>query len=236
MWNRARDMSRPRLIDVDRPASEAVANDPDSDFDDPPIPQKKRHKKDSGPIKHAPKKVPRIGACGVKNLDRTLLEMSDSNADSIVVLCLLNAELTDHPAIKNSSADSVFVARTRDGAQYMLAADEDDLDENEFIGLFSSGPYTRLDPGVCDEIIDHLKTSDCHCVVVVDASDRGLNLARLAANVAMLKWTRALPNASSNAQLLKPSSAKWKEALERCAHGQTWANVRERARAWHVSL
>tara|TARA_B110000444_G_C18819648_1_gene587026 strand:- start:1332 stop:2057 length:726 start_codon:yes stop_codon:yes gene_type:complete len=236
--------ARPRLIDVNRPASEAVLNDPDSDFDDPiPVQPQKRAKKKS--TQHMPKPVPRIGACGVKNLDRVMLEMRDAYEATTVVLCLLNYELADNPTIKNSNADFCFVATTRDGSPYRLAADQDELDENEFLGLFSSGPYTRLDPGVCDAIIEHLDTSDRHCVVVVDASDRGLNFSRLAAGVAMLKWARAckvkdparfLRDAPRNCQLPKSTSAKWKDALNRCAHGQTWAQVREHARAWFLSF
>jgi hypothetical protein len=246
MWNRVHsNTGRPRLIDVDRPASEAVANDPDSDFDDPIPPRKRVKKKESAPIKHMPKPVPRIGACGVKNLDRVMLEMRDAYEASTVVLCLLNYELADNPAIKNSNADFCFVATTRDGSPYRLAADEEDLGEDEFLGLFSSGPYTRLDPGVCDAIIEHLDTSDRHCVVVVDASDRGLNFSRLAAGVAMLKWARAckvkdtarfLRDAPRNCQLPKPTSAKWKDALDRFALGQTWANVRAHAHAYYRSL
>ena len=47
------DSEPPRRIDVNRPSSEAVPNDPDSDFDDPPgeLPPKKRAKKASKPNK-----------------------------------------------------------------------------------------------------------------------------------------------------------------------------------------
>jgi len=210
MWNSAHDTSKPRLIDVNRPVSEAVPNDPDSDFDDPaPLPPKKRVKKESKPTKYTPKPVPRISACGWKNLD------------------------------------SLFVAQTRDGTAYRLAADEDNLDENEFMGLFASGPYDRADPGVCDAIITWLDADKRYNVIVVDASERGLNFARLAAGVAMLKWARAckakdeaafLRNASRNAQLPKPTDAKWKDALRGCARGRSWAEVREHAREWYLSL
>tara|TARA_X000000368_G_scaffold338955_1_gene277020 strand:- start:2389 stop:3129 length:741 start_codon:yes stop_codon:yes gene_type:complete len=246
MWNRAHNVSKPRLIDVDRPASEAVPNDPDSDFDDPaPLPPKKRAKKESKPNKHVPKAVPRINACGVKNLDRTLLEVRDNDPNSQFTLCLLSESLKDVDAVHWCAPASLFVAKTRDGTSYRLTADEDDLDENEFMGLFASGPYDRADPGVCDEIIKNLEMGEHHYVVVVDASERGTNLARLAAGVAMLKWARAckakdeaafLRNASRNAQLPKPTDTKWKAALTGCARGRSWAEVREHAREWFLSL
>jgi len=246
MWNSAHDTSKPRLIDVNRPVSEAVPNDPDSDFDDPaPLPPKKRAKKESKPTKYTPKPVPRISACGWKTLDRTLLEVRDANPNGFVVLCLLDESLEEHTAVQNSGKDSLFVAQTRDGTAYRLAADEDNLDENEFMGLFASGPYDRADPGVCDAIIKWLDADKRYNVIVVDASERGLNFARLAAGVAMLKWARAckakdeaafLRNASRNAQLPKPTDAKWKDALRGCARGRSWAEVREHAREWYLSL
>jgi hypothetical protein len=249
MWNRARDASRPRLIDVDRPVSEAVPNDPDSDFDDPaPLPPKKRAKRDEHaprPWKHLPKKIPRINACGVKNLDRTLLELRDNYPSSQVSLCLLSESLEEHSAVQTTGSDSRFVATTRDGTSYKLAADENDLDENEFMGLFASGPYDRADPGVCDEIIKHLEMGNYHYVIVVDASERGTNLARLAARVAMLKWTRLAAPAAFVSILMgdgqyelppAPTNAKWKAALERVKRGRSWAEVREHARDWFLSL
>lgn len=248
MCNRARDTSKPRLIDVDRPASEAVPNDPDSDFDDPaPMPPKKRAKKEAAPRsgKHLPKKIPRINACGVKNLDRTLLELRDNYPSSQVALCLLNESLEEHNAVQTTGSDSLFVATTRDGTSYKLAADEDDLDENEFMGLFASGPYDRADPGVCDEIIKYLERSNYHYVIVVDASERGNILARLAARVAMLKWARLDAPAAAVSIFLgdgryelppAPTSAKWKAALERVKRGRSWAEVREHAREWFLSL
>lgn len=243
MGSRAADTSRPRLID--RPASEAVPNDPDSDFDDPPPPPKKQAKKTEEPRKHVAKAVPRISACGWKNLDRTVLEVCDANPNSFVVLCLLSESIEHHTAVQNSGCDSLFVATTRDNTAYRLAADEDDLDENEFMGLFASGPYDRADPGVCDAIITWLDADKRYRVIVVDASERGTNFARLAAGVAMLKWARQfkakdeaafLREAPRNAQLPKPTDAKWKAALERCARGRSWAEVREHARDWFVSL
>ncbi len=237
MWNRAHNVSKPRLIDVDRPASEAVPNDPDSDFDDPaPLPPKKRAKKASKPNKHVPKAVPRINACGVKNLDRTLLEIRDIDPSSQVTLCLLSESLKDVDAVRWCAPVSLFVAKTRDGTSYRLTADEDELDENEFMGLFASGPYDRADPGVCDEIIKYLEMGDeHHYVVVVDASERGTNLARLAAGVAMLKWERQC-EVPRNAQLPKPTDTKWKAALTRARTGRSWAEVREHAREWFLSL
>ena len=238
----------PRRIDVNRPSSEAVPNDPDSDFDDPPkdLPPKKRAKKQSaGPRKHVPKPVPRISACGWKNLDRTVLEVRDANPNSVVVLCLLSESLEHHTAVQNSGCDSQFVAQTRDGRPFRLHPDEDELDEDEFMGLFAGGPYDRADPGVCDMIIEHLDMGNYHYVIVVDATERGLNFARLAAGVAMLKWARQckandeaafLREASRNAQLPKPTDAKWKAALTRCGRGRSWAEVRELARDWFVSL
>ena len=243
MESRAADTSRPRLID--RPASEAVPNDSDSDFDDPPSPPKKQAKKTEGPRKHVPKAVPRISACGWKNLDRTVLEVRDANPNSFVVLCLLSESIEHHTAVQNSGCDSLFVATTRDNTAYRLAADEDDLDENEFMGLFASGPYDRADPGVCDAIITWLDADKRYRVIVVDASERGTNFARLAAGVAILKWARQfkakdeaafLREAPRSAQLPKPTDAKWKAALERCARGRSWAEVREHARDWFVSL
>ena len=245
MWSGAADTSRPRLID--RPASEAVPNDSDSDFDDPPekLPPKKRAKTAEGPRKHVPKPVPRIGACGWKNLDRTVLEVRDANPNSFLVLCLLSESLEHHTAVQNSGCDSQFVAQTRDGRPFRLHPDEDELDEDEFMGLFASGPYDRADPGVCDAIITWLNADERYRVIVVDPSERGTNFARLAAHVAMLKWARAcktkdeaafLREASRNAQLLKPADAKWKAALERCKRGRSWAEVREHARDWFVSL
>ncbi len=247
MWNRAHNVSKPRLIDVDRPASEAVPNDPDSDFDDPaPLPPKKRAKKASKPNKHIPKAVPRINACGVKNLDRTLLELRDNCPNSQVALCLLSESLLDVDAVRRCAPVSIFVAKTRDGTSYRLTADEDDLDENEFMGLFASGPYDRADPGVCDEIIKHLEMGNYHYVIVVDASERGTNLARLAARVAMLKWTRLARDGEVAASILMggvryelapaPTDAKWKAALERVKRGRSWAEVREHAREWFLSL
>jgi len=235
----------PRRIDVNRPASEAVPNDPDSDFDDAPPPPKRRSKPTEGPRKHVPKPVPRISACGWKTLSRTMLEVREANPNCFAVLCLLNASLEEHSAVQNSGSDSLFVATTRDDTPYRLAADEDDLDENEFMGLFASGPYDRADPGVCDAIITWLDADKRYNVIVVDASERGLNFARLAAHVAMLKWARKckandeaafLREAPRNAQLLKPTDAKWKAALARCARGRSWAEVREHARDWFVSL
>ena len=247
MWNRAADTSQPRLID--RPASEAVPNDPDSDFDDPPkdLPPKKRAKKQSaGPRKHVPKAVPRISACGWKNLDRTVLEVRDANPNSVVVLCLLSESLEHHTAVQNSGCDSQFVAQTRDGRPFRLHPDEDELDEDEFMGLFAGGPYDRADPGVCDMIIKHLDMGNYHYVIVVDASERGLNFARLAARVAMLKWARIARDGEVFASLIlggdkfqlvpAPTDAKWKAALERVKRGRSWAEVREHARDWFVSL
>ena len=246
MWNRAADTSQPRLID--RPASEAVPNDPDSDFDDPPeeLPPKKRAKKQpTGPRKYVPKPVPRISACGWKNLDRTVLEVRDAKPNSLVVLCLLSESLEHHTAVQNSGCDSQFVAQTRDGRPFRLHPDEDELDEDEFMGLFASGPYDRADPGVCDAIITWLDADERYRVIVVDSSERGTNFARLAAGVAMLKWARQfkandeaafLREASRNAQLPKPTDAKWKAALTRCGRGRSWAEVRELARDWFVSL
>ena len=239
MWNRAHDTSKPRLIDVNRPASEAVPNDPDSDFDDPaPLPPKKRAKKESKPTKYTPKPVPRISACGWKNLDRTLLEVRDANPNGFVVLCLLDESLEEHTAVQNSGKDSLFVATTRDGTAYRLAADEDDLDENEFMGLFASGPYNRADPGVCDAIIAWLKADERYTVIVVDPSERGMNFARLAASVATMKWAIEVPTMrwARTAALTKPTDAKWKAALDRCKRGRSWVEVREYARDWFVSL
>lgn len=246
MWNRAADTSRPRLID--RPASEAVPNDPDSDFDDPPpvLPPKKRAKKQEGPRRHVPKAVPRINACGVKNLDRTILEVRDNYPNSQVALCLLSESLEHHTAVQNSGCDSQFVAQTRDGRPFRLHPDEDELDEDEFMGLFAGGPYDRADPGVCDMIIEHLDMGNYHYVIVVDASERGLNFARLAARVAMLKWARLARDGEVFASLIlggdkfqlipAPTDAKWKAALERVKRGRSWAEVREHARDWFVSL
>ena len=235
MWNRAHNVSKPRLIDVDRPASEAVPNDPDSDFDDPaPLPPKKRAKKASKPTKHVPKAVPRINACGVKNLDRTLLEIRDNYPNSQVALCLLSESLLDTDAVRRCAPVSLFVAKTRDGTSYKLTADEDDLDENEFMGLFASGPYDRADPGVCDAIITWLKADERYTVLVVDPSERGMNFARLAASVAATKW--AFETKARTAVLTKPAGAKWQAALKRCGRGRSWAEVRELARDWFVSL
>ena len=240
MWNRAADTSRPRLID--RPASEAVPNDPDSDFDDPPeaLPPKKRAKKQpTGPRKYVPKAVPIIGACGWKNLDRTILEVRDAKPNGFVVLCLLSESLEHHTAVQNSGCDSQFVATTRDGRPFRLHPDEDDLDEDEFMGLFASGPYDRADPGVCDAIIAWLKADERYTVIVVDPSERGTNFARLAASVATMKWAMIeVPTMkwARTAALTKPADAKWKAALDRCKRGRSWAEVRELARDWFVSL
>ena len=248
MWSRAQNTDQPRLIDVNRPSSEAVPNDPDSDFDDPPkaLPPKKRARKAEGPRKHVPKAVPRIGACGWKNLDRTILEVRDAYPNSSVALCLLSESLEHHPAVQNSGCDSQFVAQTRDGRPFRLHPDEDELDEDEFMGLFASGPYDRADPGVCDVIIEHLDMGNYHYAIVVDASERGLNFARLAARVAMLKWARRARDGEVFASLLMggdkfqlipaPTDAKWKAALERVKRGRSWAEVRELARDWFVSL
>ena len=233
MWNRAVDTSRPRLID--RPASEAVPNDPDSDFDDPPLPPKKRAKKQpTGPRKHVPKAVPCIGGCGWKNLDRTILEVRDFKPNGFVVLCLLSESLEHHTAVQNSGCDSQFVAQTRDGRPFRLHPDEDELDEDEFMGLFASGPYDRADPGVCDAIIAWLKADERYTVIVVDPSERGTNFARLAASVAATKW--AFETKARSVVLPKPTDAKWKAALDRCKRGRSWAEVREHARDWFVSL
>ncbi len=247
MWNRAINTGTPRLIDVNRPASEAVPNDPDPDFDDDPLPlpPKKRTKKTSESFTYKPKSVPRISACGVKNLDRTVLEVRSYNPNGFFVLCLLSESLEHHATVQNCVPDDQFVAQTRDGTPYRLHPDEDELDESEFMGLFSSGPYDRADPGVCDAIIKWLDADERYSVIVVDPSERGFNFARLAAGVAMLKWARQckandeaafLREASRNAQLPKPTDAKWKAALDRCKRGQSWAAVREHARDWFLSL
>jgi hypothetical protein len=235
MWNRAADTSRPRLID--RPASEAVPNDPDSDFDDPPeaLPPKKRAKKQpAGPRKYVPKAVPCIGACGWKNLDRTILEVRDAKPNGFVVLCLLSESLEHHTAVQNSGCDSQFVAQTRDGRPFRLHPDEDELDEDEFMGLFAGGPYDRAYPGVCDAIITWLKADERYTVLVVDPSERGMNFARLAASVAATKW--AFETKARTVVLPKPTDAKWQAALKRCERGRSWAEVRELARDWFVSL
>lgn len=236
MCNRAQKTAEPRLIDVDRPSSEAVPNDPDSDFDDPPkaLPPKKRAKKANGPRKYVPKAVPCVGACGWKNLDRTILEIRDANPNGFIVLCLLSESLEHHTAVQNSGCDSQFVAQTRDGRPFRLHPDEDELDEDEFMGLFASGPYDRADPGVCDAIITWLKADERYTVLVVDPSERGMNFARLAASVAATKW--AFETKARTVVLPKPTDAKWQAALKRCERGRSWAEVRELARDWFVSL
>ena len=246
MWNRAINRGTPRLIDVNRPASEAVPNDPDSDFDDDPLPlpPKKRTKKTSESSAYKPKPVPRIIACGVKNLDRTVLEVRAHNPNGFFVLCLLSESLEHHAAVQNCVPDDQFVAQTRDGTPFRLHPDEDELDESEFMGLFASGPYDRADPGVCDAIITWLEADERYSVIVVDPSERGFNFARLAARVAMLKWTmthkveiaRDLASGIRLPALPAPTDAKWKAALERCKRGQSWAAVREHARDWFLSL
>lgn len=235
MWNRAQKTAKRRLIDVDRPSSEAVPNDPDSDFDDPPttLPPKKRAKKPEGPRTYVPKAVPCVGACGWKNLDRTILEVRDANPNGFIVLCLLSESLEHHTAVQNSGCDSKFVAQTRDGRPFRLHPDEDELDEDEFMGLFASGPYDRADPGVCDAIITWLKADARYTVLVVDPSERGMIFARLAASVAVMKL--AIENKERAVTLTKPTDAKWKAALDRCKRGRSWAEVREHARDWFVS-
>jgi hypothetical protein len=237
---RTRKMSDPKpppRIDVNRPSSEAVPNDPDSDFDDPPkaLPPKKRAKATTeGPRKHVSKPVPCIGGCGWKNLDRTILEVRDAKPGGFIVLCLLSESLELHTAVQNSDCDSKFVAHTRDGQPFRLHPDESDLSEDEFMGLFASGPYDRADPGVSDTIIAWLKADARYTVLVVDASERGLNFARLAASVATMKL--ALDTKARSLAQPKPADAKWKAALTRCARGRSWAEVREHARDWFVSL
>ena len=237
---RTRQMSDPvppRRIDVNRSSSEAVPNDPDSDFDDPPegLPPKKRAKKKTDePRKHVPKNTAIIGACGWKNLDRTILEVRDANPNGFIVLCLLSESLEHHTAVQNSGCDSQFVATTRDSRPFRLHPDEDDLDEDEFMGLFASGPYDRADPGVCDAIITWLKADKRYTVIVVDASERGTNFARLAASVAAMKL--GLETKAPLVGMPKPTDAKWQAALKRCKRGRSWAEVREHARDWFVSL
>lgn len=233
----------PRIIRLDRPASEAVPLEPDSDFDDDPAPPPKKRAKNLSSTQPAPLRRPnaqvsRIDACGVKNLDRTVLAVRDAVPEAVVILCCLNRDITDHGA---RDAVDTFVPLSRDGSAYNLACGDDDLSEPEFMGLFASGPYDRAHPGVCDEIIARLDANPLNHVIVVDPSERGGNLARLAAGVAALKWRMslgpdqaALLREAHLSALLKPTDAKWKAALARCARGRTWAEVRERARDWFV--
>ena len=234
----------PRIIRLDRPSAEAVPLAPDSDFDDddsaPLPPPKKRAKSVSrSPVGHQCAKVSRIDACGVTNLDRTVLAVRDAVPDAVVILCCLNRDIADRS--EAHQVDDTFVPLSRDGSAYNLVCDDDDLSEPEFMGLFASGPYDRAYPGVCDDIISRLDAAPLNHVIVVDPSARGVNLARLAAGVAALKWCIALgpgpDQALRKAQvsaLLKPTDAKWKAALARCARGQTWGHVRERARDWFL--
>ena len=71
-------------------------------------------------------------------------------------------------------------------------------------------------------------------MLVVDPSERGMNFARLAASVAATKW--AFETKARSATLTKPAGAKWQAALKRFGRGRSWAEVRELARDWFVSL
>ena len=114
--------------------------------------------------------------------------------------------------------------------------DREDVGESEFMGLFYSGPPTRADPGVADQIAELLDASDANHVVVIDASARGVNYARLAAGVGALRYgcKNAAAGKALYAALTKPKSQTLRAALARAHRCRSWYDVREKMREHYV--
>jgi len=197
---------------VDRPASDAVALDSDSDFDDDvATPQKPKAPPTKPSVPASQKRTLRIQACGEKQLDRHVMAARDNGPKTRVKVYSLSFRIKS-----DAGADALVKLETRDGSAYDLfppyEKEQSELGESEFSGIYFSG---RSSAGAADLVAnDVLEDGDVHAIVV-DPSGKGDNFARLVACVAALKikYRNAALGSELYKKMLKPKDKQWKAVL-----------------------
>jgi hypothetical protein len=227
---------RPSIISIDRPASEAVKVELDSDFSDGDGPvqsmAKKKQKalpkaKEPNPsIPASAKPASRIQACGANKLDRAIQAVRDNDH-----LCstLTVVSLNYHLDIDKKDVGEIIKATDNAGAEYELPPPCEPklttLGFAEFLGLFYSGVD---DDGVGDLIKNIiLQNSNAH-VIVVDGTPTGANFARLAACIGAVKIKQQNSELGTKLykQITKPQDPVFKAAVAKAYGIKSDINLR----------